>query len=388
MKLALIGNYKPDRQQSMLRFESMLAEALTQRGHTLVRHAPEPHRISQWLRRWLGRSENDKWLAYFDKYLAFRPSRPGVLPATVDLVHVVDHSNAVYLPSSPAVPWVVTCHDLLAVRGALGEDTDCPASALGRRLQSAIQSGLSRAQAIACDSSSTRTDLDRIVAAPPPQLRRTILLGLAHAYQPISRPLASSRLKSLGLPLESEPFLLHVGSNLTRKNKLGIFRVFARLADRWPGRLVFVGADLPDEVATAATQAGLSERVHAVPQVTNAELEAFYALAHSLIFPSTCEGFGWPVVEAQACGCPVICSDRTSLPEIAGAGACVFPLADEVGMAEAVLRLGNPVIRKTHIQAGTRNVARFKTERMIDDYCTLYQDVIARFRRPAPAPSS
>lgn len=377
MKILLVGNYAPDRQQSMLRFGTMLHDRLQRRGCDVATLAPEVRLPWGPGGRW------SKWSGYVDKYLFFPPRLTRWANAHVrtapqrTVVHVVDHSNAVYVPRRRTVRWVATCHDLLAVRGALGEDTDCPATFLGRRLQRSIVAGLSRANGIAADSTSTREDVDRLVPRSHPQSRKVILLGLNHPYTQVERDAARSRLTALkGVPWD-QPFLLHVGSNLARKNKPGVLRVFRRLAATWPGNLVFCGAPLPDEVKTEAEREGVGRRVFAVTAPGNAELEAIYSLADALVFPSRCEGFGWPVIEAQACGCPVVCSDRTSLPEVGGAAALVHSLEDEAGMAESVRRLMQPEFRAAVVARGLANLGRFKIERMVDEYIALYDEVLA-----------
>ena len=370
MKVLLVGNYLPDGQQSMLRFEAMLADGLRGQGVDVATVRP---RVMWGARpnRALG-----KWRGYFDKYVMF-PRELRTRPVQAELVHVVDHSNAVYVPRRPRVPWVVTCHDLLAVRGARGEDTDCPASMLGRQLQRAILAGLRRSAAVACDSGSTRTDLDRLAPGPGRQIRRLIPLGQNRHWRKLEKPDAMSRLSGLpGVPW-GEPFLLNVGSNLPRKNKAAVVRVFGRLRERWRGNVVFCGGELPEDVRKEARAAGVSRRVFALAAPEDEQLEAAYTLAHALIFPSKCEGFGWPVIEAQVCGCPVICSDRTSLPEVAGEGGLIFGLNDEAGMADAVLRLDDPGFRAAVVARGLANAARFSVDRMIADYLDVYREVLA-----------
>ncbi len=377
MKILLVGNYAPDAQQSMLRFGALLREQLRARGIEAAWIAPEER-----LRR-IRRGAAGKWLGYLDKYVLF----PARLRRWVEAerrqargpvaAHVIDHSNAVYVPPRPEIPWLVTCHDLLAVRGALGEDTDCPASPLGRRLQRAIVRGLGRAAAVVCDSTSTLHDVERLVAAPQAQVRRVVLLGLNHPYGRLDAATARARLAQVGGVPWHEPFVLHVGSNLARKNKAGVLRVFARVAAERPGNLVFCGAPLPEELRAQAAQGGLAGRVFAVPSPSNAQLEAAYGLALALLYPSRCEGFGWPVIEAQACGCPVICSDRTSLPEVGGAGALVHALEDEAGMADSLRRLEQAEFRAGVVARGTANLARFATDGMIDAYGAVYEEVLA-----------
>lgn len=378
MKIALLANYAPDGQQSMLRFGELLRRELSARGHEVVVAAPKP--LSG--HRWVARVAGEKWAGYAAKYLSFpselRDALHGGPIAAAQVIHVVDHSNALYIPTRRDRPWVATCHDLLAVRGALGEDTDCPASWLGRRLQGAIVRGLARADAIACDSESTRGDAERLVPRHARQVRRAIPLGLNQPLRPVPIAEARAGVAKIAPLLGAAPYLLHVGSNLARKNKAGVLRVFARMRSQgWPGKLVFCGAELPAELRTTIATPGLADHVLAVPRATDAELAALYSAAHALLFPSKCEGFGWPVLEAQACGCPVICSDRTSLPEVGGDAAQVCALDDEAGMAAAALRLASPTEREAVIARGLANARRFSVERMVDAYLQLYEEVIS-----------
>ena len=371
----------------MIRFATMLHEHLSTRACDCVTLAPEESSLTRSLRR-LSFRRSEKWLGYFDKYLLFPPRMRRRIDREVSdsgshetIVHIADHSNALYVPNVPTVPWIVTCHDLLAVRGALGEDTDCPASRLGRQLQQQILRGLQRASAVACDSTSTAKDLDRL-APSNRQPRRMIPLGLNHTFKPVDSVEATRRLGSLDSRLATrQPWLLHVGSNLSRKNKIGVYRIFARLAANWSGLLVFAGAELPAEVANRAGVDGLADRVVALPNLTNEELEAVYSQAHALLFPSTCEGFGWPIIEAQACGCPVVCSDRTSLPEVAGPHACIHPVDNETGMARSLQDLEKPELRRAHVDAGFANLKRFDARLMVDAYEQLYQETLSCFQR-------
>ena len=241
---------------------------------------------------------------------------------------------------------LVTCHDLLAVRGAMGEQTDCPASSMGKLLQRWIVRGLARASMIVCDSGATLRDVERIVARGAAGPRsRLVHIGQNHCYQPLTSDVIESRLSHLRLP--QIPYLLHVGSNLRRKNREGVLRIFARTVPRWNGRLVFAGEPLTRELSALADSLGLADRVINVPKPDNAMLEALHNRALALLFPSRFEGFGWPIIEAQACGCPVICSDADPLPEVTGHGGLVCSLDNEEAFAAAILPALDPVVRES-----------------------------------------
>jgi hypothetical protein len=147
-----------------------------------------------------------------------------------------------YAADAKSVPVVVTCHDLLAVRGGLGEETDCPASFTGRLLQRWILGGLRRADAVACVSRATMTDAERLLGGPKGQPQLSVVtLGLNYPYRKLPHEEVAARLAAIPELGDETPFVLHVGSNLRRKNRDGVLRMFARCKDRWAGRLVFAG---------------------------------------------------------------------------------------------------------------------------------------------------
>lgn len=371
MKVLLVGNYLPDQQQSMQRFAELLHNGLHQSGCRVRLIRPQP----VWSH--LKVSGARKWLGYADKLLHF-PAQLRREAAWADVVHVCDHSNAFYIPYLQGTSYLVTCHDLGAVRGALGEETDCPASPTGKILQRWILEGLLRSNMVACDSTCTMTDLMRLGRGNFDAKRiRLVLLGLNHQYRQLTVEEAIIRLTQVGLDL-ARPFVLHVGSSLKRKNRDGVLRIAARLR-HWPGQFVFAGDPLNKELLDLAGRLGVRERIVQIINPDNDTLEALYNRAHALLFPSRFEGFGWPVIEAQACGCPVLTSDRTSLPEVAGEGAIVRAVDDEAGFAADILRLMDEhAWRAEWIARGLANVRRFAPQTMISRYLDLYRELHAQ----------
>jgi glycosyltransferase involved in cell wall biosynthesis len=104
-------------------------------------------------------------------------------------------------------------------------------------------------------------------------------------------------------------------------------------------------------------------------------LEALYNRAHALLFPSRFEGFGWPIAEAQACGCPVLCRDAAPMSEVAGGAALLRDIGDENGFAEDLLRLRDPATREKYRELGLRNARRFHARKMSEKYLALYREV-------------
>jgi glycosyltransferase involved in cell wall biosynthesis len=368
----LIGNYAPDRQQSMHRFAMMMLDGLTAAGVPAELVQPRPF----FGRFRYGGGFIAKWLAYIDKFVLFPRRLRSKLKAAPALVHICDHSNAMYAQHIRGIPVVATCHDLLAVRGALGEQTDCPASFTGKLLQRWIISGLEEAAVISCVSQATLEDARRLVTCRDGKPRlKVISLGLNYPYRELPSHEARARLAEHSVLVPGTSFVLHVGSNLHRKNREGVLQIFARCKDQWNGSLVFAGEPLSDTLHALARQLGVLDRVVEVPNATSELLEALYNCATALLFPSTFEGFGWPIAEAHACGCPVICTDREPMTEVAGNAGLTHSIEDEAGFAADLLRLTNPAERESWSAKALENAKRFSSARMIEKYCELYRSL-------------
>jgi glycosyltransferase involved in cell wall biosynthesis len=368
----LIGNYLPDQQQSMLRFNEMMLQGLRESGveTEIIRPPVMLGRI-----RALGATAA-KWLGYIDKFILFRWRLWRKLAQRPVLVHICDHSNAPYALAVNGVPLIITCHDMLAVRGGLGEETDCPASYTGRILQRWILSGLARADIIACDSRATGEDAQRLVAlnANKPQIT-VIEVGLNHPYKRLPDEVVDARLKGISYLQPTGRFIVHVGSNLRRKNREGVLRIFSRCADALDAQMVFVGEGLTDALREQARQLKIGNRVVDLASTTNELLEALYNRAYALLYPSRFEGFGWPIIEAQACGCPVVCSSAGPMADVAGAGALLRDPSDEEGFAADLLRLADPDERKNWSARALENAKRFSAARMISEYRQVYHSL-------------
>jgi glycosyltransferase involved in cell wall biosynthesis len=366
VRVLLVGNYAPDAQESMQRYAALLHEGLREAGVHVTLVQPRAVLNS----RNASPQGFRKWVGYVDKYL-LSPAKLGEAADGAEIVHICDHANAVYVPLRRDIPHVVTCHDLLAVRGALGEDTDCPTSFAGQRLQRHILRGLRRAHALACVSRATLQDARRLLGAAAV---RTELVpnALNYPYQQLDTETIRSRLACTSLT-ESTVFVLHVGSNLRRKNREAVLRSVAAARD-WHGKLVFAGQPLSLELRSLADQLHLADRIVEVAKPTNALLEALYNSALALLFPSRFEGFGWPIIEAQACGCPVICGNREPLPEVSGGAAMLCDPDDWQALADAIVALATCSERRAELQRrGIANAGRYGKALMIEQMVSLYR---------------
>lgn len=386
MKVLLVGNLAEDRQESMRRFTDLLCDGLRQRGHDALQCAPRMK-----IARLAGRYRYaglPKYFGYADKFLLFpRQLRARVAQWQPDVVHITDHANAVYLPATRRAPTLVTCHDLLQIRAARGEIPQQPVSGVGRRYQRWILRELSMAPHIACVSTKTRTDTLRLTGLPPERV--TVVPNcLNYPFARVERSRALGRVHALasangidGTQLGTDPgFVLHVGAAHWYKNRRGLLSIYAELRQRLPSAppLVLIGAPMSAEDEAQANDLGIDGHLISFTAVTSEELEAFYSLAEALIFPSWEEGFGWPIAEAQACGCPVFASDRAPMTEVGGKSAVYF---DPQNPAEAARIIGEAWSgRESQRTTGFHEAFRWNPDTMFAGYEKIYR-VLANLER-------
>lgn len=403
LTVLLIGNYEIDQQESMQRFANVLAENLPRQGVAVEVCRPTP--FFGLLRP--SASGIGKWLGYLDKFLLFPvrltrrmrecKKRHGGNSDRL-IIHICDHSNAFYTRYLRGVGHLVTCNDMLAIRSAKAEIRQNPTRWSGRILQAMILRGLNRAHTIACISEATRRDVLRLSTQSSNRVR-VVHMGQNHQYKPVPRleaqeiswEILRGERGSISSPAGFS-YLLHVGGNQWYKNRLGVLKIYATLRERAQlaegiclPKLVMVGPDVSNPVREFIKNTSvLMGEVIFLRGVNNEALGALYSTAELLLFPSVEEGFGWPIIEAQACGCRVVTTGKPPMTEIGGEGpAYINPawLDDDEGIRLAadtvwdVLDEGSER-RKWRVEAGLRNAALFSTEKMIDEYITLYREIV------------
>lgn len=367
MKILLVGNYLPDRQESMQRFAEMMEQELSHAGHEvrLIRPVVKLGKFS-----WPNKLQ--KWIGHIDKFLLF-PSALRRATAWADVVHICDHSNAMYVKHVASRPHLVTCHDLLAVRGARGEFPVDPVGFTGKLLQKWIARGLKSAKFIVCVSNATRLDCMRVLDIDASRLE-VVYSGLNYPYYPMPIGEAEGRLDRLGMS-NKRRFLMHVGSNTWYKNRLGVLKIFAQLVRQHQRDidLIFAGRKLTAAMNKFIAEAGIEKRVKQLGAVSNEDLCALYSRAEGLIFPSLEEGFGWPVLEAQASGCPVFTSNRAPMTEIGGdAAVYIYPLLPE--QSADVIDQHLDALQGMR-ERGVANGKKFSNAAMRDAYLEIYSRI-------------
>ena len=377
-KVILVGN-SDEFVFSMKLFPELLLRLLREKG--IAVELIRPKTCFGKLARWAG--PLGKWLFYIDKFVIFPFSLRKAIRrerASGVVVHICDHSNAMYVRYLHGVSHLITCHDMMPIKSALGEIPQNRTSWTGKCFQRMILNGIKRAQFVACVSTATERDLLRISGLPKEQTR-VIFNGLNYAYTPM--PMVEARARVKALVGEDAPYILHVGGGSWYKNRPGLLKIYAELRRLLQGsgagtlpKLIYTGPSLDLEIALYAAQGPEFARDVICLQGVNKEtLRALYSAAELLLFPSWEEGFGWPVIEAQACGCRVVTTNRAPMTEVGGDAAFYIDPQDTEGAAEAVRSvLGQSSAEKqATIESGLVNTGRFSDERMIEEYLEVYR---------------
>ncbi len=286
----------------------------------------------------------------------------GRLPAG-DVYHATEH----LLPWM-ARPSVMTVHDLIFERYPQHHTRANRAF-----LRVAMPLFVRRADAIIAVSQHTRRDLLEVYATPPQKVY-VVEEGIDERFRPAGE--ADIRRVKERYSIR-RPYLLMVGTLEPRKNHALAFRALAQLkAEGWPHCLVAVGGGgwLFDAVQRQVESLQLSDDVIFAGHVADADLPALYSGADCFLMPSLYEGFGIPVLEAMACGAPVVCSKVSSLPEVAGEAArFIEPLTAE-GLADAVRQvLSHPKMADKMLSDGMRQAGRYRWQRAADETVQVYR---------------
>jgi glycosyltransferase involved in cell wall biosynthesis len=285
---------------------------------------------------------------------------------------------------------VVHVHDLLALRSALGDVPENPTSVTGGIYQRYIRRGFRKASHFISISNKTREDLHRFgnVGAV---ISEVVHNGLAFPYSRLESLDALRILREAGLPTDERGMLLHVGDGQWYKNRLGIIALYSRYAIQVedPLPLWFFGRGASEKEQAALRDLPSNGSVSFFQNVNDRTLQAAYSYARAFLFPSLAEGFGWPLIEAQACGCPVITTDEAPMNEVAGAVARYLPRLRQSENLESWVTRGAEALRELLFQSAAERselsasaiawAKGFDPDKAIDGYISIYRRVLKEY---------
>ncbi|HEX73968.1 MAG TPA: glycosyltransferase family 4 protein [Dehalococcoidia bacterium] len=303
--------------------------------------------------------ESRRYLSLIEAYQLSR-----LLGSQDDIIHLPNQNFARYALFIKNL-YIVTVHDL--VRLCFGFTTETISERILLRLD--IR-GIKRASHIIATSQTTRNDLIAYLKIPDDRIS-VIYNGLDHSI-----------FKPYKVGILDKPYILYVGSERPRKNLDRLIEAFAVVRKEFPELLlVKVGVagraqEYRQEIMRKLESLGIIQAVIFVEYVSELDLAYYYSSAALLAYPSLYEGFGFPPLEAMACGCPVVTSNTSSLPEVVGkAGIMVNPY-DTDSLVEAMQQvLTDSKLRDDMVRKGLEQAKKFSWEKAAEETQEVYNKV-------------
>ncbi|WP_196991167.1 glycosyltransferase family 4 protein [Panacibacter microcysteis] len=372
--------------QSMPRYAQMLTEGMQGRGHKVTTLLPQPvfSKITLF-------NSLRKWFGYIDQYLLFPRQVKKFVKGCDDntLFIFTDHALGMWMPLVKNRLMVVHCHDFLAQRSALGEIPENPVSSSGKKYQALIRKGFSSAKHFITVSENTKRDLYKFPVKP--YTVEVIYNALNRRFTP-AKDLSSLNDK-VGKDL-SGGYILHVGGNQWYKNRKGAIEIYTqwRAQSRHNLPLLLIGARPDESLLKVYEASSFKQDIYLLTGIDDTLLNTAYSGATLLLYPSIAEGFGWPIAEAMACGCPVVTTASAPMSEVGGEAAFYIPkkasgaeketIAWSMECAEAVEQVVGLTLeqRRKAINAGFENVKRFDQQKMLDLTEAFYYKALRAYK--------
>lgn len=299
-------------------------------------------------------------------------------PQATGLVHLPHRTQSTLLTRKGARKTVITVHDILHFQYRHNPEMHIYRHSIQAWFDRLSVRALARSDAVIASSEYTRRALIE-EAGIPEALIHVVYLGVDHDQ--FSPQQVSDEFKSrFGLD-EQTQYILHVSTEEPRKNFVTLLRAFHTIwQQNRQVKLLKVGRPLypaaRQKHLELVAELGLQDAVVFIDHVSDEELTAFYNIASIFVFPSLGEGFGLPILESMACGTPVVCSNATSLPELAGNGALLVEPMDSALLAEKIYRLLNDSNLRQQMRAdGLEQAARFSWQNTAIETMNIYRSI-------------
>ncbi|MCY3914910.1 MAG: glycosyltransferase family 1 protein [Chloroflexi bacterium] len=318
---------------------------------------------------WRSTRVSSKWLARLWRRAGI-PLPIETITGPIDLYHATDF---VLPPTRSGTRTLLTVHDLSFVR--------VPSAAsppLKAYLDAVVPPSVEAADHILADSEATKADLTELYDAPAKKI--TVLYsGVNPRFRRVDEADVLQRIRRK-YGLANISYILSVGTVQPRKNYSRVVEALSAL--RQAGHdlhYVIAGGSgwLEDELGATIERSGMSDYVHLLGLADDADLPALYSGARMLAMASLYEGFGLPVLEAMACGTPVITSNLSSLPEVGGSAALLVNPRDSGAIHDAILRLETEAATRMRlIKAGYQQAEKFSWERAARQLKSIYDELL------------
>lgn len=296
--------------------------------------------------------------------------------------HSIDllHSPHFMLPLFSSCPAVATIHDVIY----LACKNDLPSFAGRLYYRGMMQASARRAKRIITVSEFSKADIVRYLKIDPEKIE-VIPSAVSPVFGPVRKKSTIDAVRAkYGI---NNDFILYAGIYKPRKNHAGLLRAFEKLkAAGMNAELVIAGPMHEGEfrLKRLTRELGLSGEVIFTGAVGDSELSALYSAARVYACPSLYEGFGFTVLEAMACGAPVVCSPETSLPEVAGDAALYADPRDPEKFAQALARVfSDSELRAALIAKGSKNCEHFSWKKAAAQTISVYESAVGEAARKA-----
>lgn len=311
---------------------------------------------------------SEKWL-YRLWYRLRQPIPVQLFTGQLDLFHSPDF---VLPPVWGDIPTLLTVHDLSFVHYP-----HVFTPTLVNYLNRVVPWSVKRATHILADSAATKRDLIDIWQVP--QEKITVLYSGVHPrFRPVEDKTEFQAVRAK-YNLGEAPYLIAVGTIQPRKNYQMLIKAFKAVAQYKPHNLVIAGGKgwLFDEIYAEVERQGLQDRVIFTGFVDDADLPTLYSMASLLTFPSLYEGFGLPLLEAMACGLPIINSNSSCLPEVAGNATLQLQPEKMADWQQGIITLLDDPTRRTQmIAAGFEQVEKFSWATSAETLLGIYRKLL------------
>lgn len=384
MKIVLLEHQENSLGYSMARYTKFLYQGLRSRGHDVIILAPKLYLSGKVNNQKIG-----KWLKYIDQYIIFPVYLYFKIKRLPDntIYALVDQALGMWMPILYKKNHIVHCHDFIALKSAMGIIKENPTGWTGKLYQRMILKGFSRANCFITISKRTQKELTEFLTTPP-LINEQVYNALDPKFIPDSFYASRVELgRQFGLDLE-EGYILHVGGNTFYKNRIGVIEIYTswRRITNKSLPLLLIGNPPSSKICSYYEASPYKSDIHFLTGVADELLVKAYQGASVFVFPSLAEGFGFPIAEAMASGCPVITTNEPPMNEVGGEAAIYIDRCPSNGKmrewAGNTAKILNEIVllsdddRACLINKGLKNAKRFNEEILVEKVEAVYKEVL------------
>lgn len=365
-------------------FTAMLSAGMRDRGHDVQIWNPKPGLFKLAIG-----DRTRKWLGYLDQFVLFPASiRLQIRRCRRDTLFVfTDQALGPWIPIVKEKRHVVHCHDFLALQSAQGLIPENKTRWSGKIYQEYIRRGFTTGRNFISVSKRTSEQLRNL--HPELSIRNEVVYnGLNTAYCPVDQQTARNYVFNETNIETSGGYILHVGGNQWYKNKRGVLEIYNawRKVSQRTLPLLLVGQPPTSALRAQAEESEYVNDIHFISGKDDLFIKHAYSGACLLLFPSLAEGFGWPIAEAMACGCPVITTNITPMTEVGadsafyidrrppGGREVLFWAYHAADLLETIVNAPEQTLQSL-IEAGLENAKRFSLDATLDKIEKIYLEV-------------